>query len=70
MSGDRSLGQQLSAKIDDVRSAVHRAAFRGRDHFERVEATPHRVTVTGVRGKSTVVRWLNEALVEAELQET
>jgi len=37
---------------------------RGREHFDRVEAVPHRVTVSGVRGKSTVVGWLNETLVE------
>ncbi len=37
---------------------------RGREHFERVEDVPYRVTVSGVRGKSTVVRWLNETLVE------
>jgi hypothetical protein len=43
---------------------VHRTVLRGREHFERVEQTPYRITVTGIRGKSTVVRWLNETLVE------
>ncbi|MCD2200297.1 hypothetical protein LPA44_10375 [Halobacterium sp. KA-4] len=41
---------------------------RGRSHFERVEDVPCRVTVSGVRGKSTVVRWLNEALVARGLE--
>ena len=63
--GYRSLLRQaVPTAIDDVRTAIHRTAFRGRRHFERVEQTPYRVTVTGVRGKSTVVRWLNELLVE------
>jgi hypothetical protein len=58
------LRRWLSATADDVRSMIHRTVLRGRDHYERVEQTPYRVTVTGVRGKSTVVRWLNETLVE------
>ena len=55
-----SLGERLGRAVSD---ASH-VATRGREHFERVEDTPIRVTVSGVRGKSTVVRWLNEALVE------
>lgn len=43
-------------------------AGRGRAHFERVESVPYRVTVSGVRGKSTVVQWLNEALVARDLE--
>ena len=57
-------GPWLTNVVDGLRSAVRRTVLRGRGHFERVEETPHRVTVTGVRGKSTVVRWLNETLVE------
>ena len=60
-SGIRS---RLPTGLDDVRSALRRTILRGRDHFERVEQTPYRVTVTGVRGKSTVVRWLNEGFVD------
>jgi len=61
----------MSGRLESVRRLLRRAvsdashvATRGRDHFERVEDTPMRVTVSGVRGKSTVVRWLNEALVD------
>jgi len=53
----------LARAARGVRARV-RALLRGREHFERVERTPYRVTVTGVRGKSTVVRWLNETLAE------
>lgn len=56
---DRTLGA-----VRRVRGYV----TRGRTHFERVEAVPYRVTVSGVRGKSTVVRWLNRALVERGLE--
>jgi hypothetical protein len=45
-------------------SDLRHFSTRGRSHFRRVESVPHRVTVSGVRGKSTVVKWLNEALVE------
>ena len=58
------LGKWLAESVADVRSTAHRTILQGRNHFERVEQTPYRVTVTGVRGKSTVVRWLNEALVD------
>lgn len=58
------LRRWLSETAADVGSTITRSVLRGRDHFERVEQTPYRVTVTGVRGKSTVVRWLNETLVE------
>jgi hypothetical protein len=60
--------QWVPAAVDNVRSTIHRAILRGREHFERVEQTPYRVTVTGVRGKSTVVRWLNETLVERDYE--
>lgn len=53
--------RRISDAIPDI---LRRTVLRGRGHFERVEQTPARVTVTGVRGKSTVVRWLNETLVD------
>jgi hypothetical protein len=56
--------RRILAAFDDLRSTLGGTLLRGRDHFERVQRTPYRVTVTGVRGKSTVVRWLNETLVE------
>jgi hypothetical protein len=37
---------------------------RGRKHFQRVHEADRRVVVSGVRGKSTLVRWLHDALVE------
>jgi hypothetical protein len=54
----------FSQPLRSARSACRQTVLRGRSHFERVEQTPYRVVVTGVRGKSTVVRWLNETLVE------
>lgn len=64
MSGDHGLWRRARELAADA------AAFatRGRAHFERVEDVPCRVTVSGVRGKSTVVRWLNEALVDRGLE--
>ncbi|MGQ3330374.1 capsule biosynthesis protein CapB [Halorubrum sp. FL23] len=50
--------------LDTVGSVARRTVFEGWSHFNRVGQTPYRVAVTGVRGKSTVVRWLNEALVD------
>jgi hypothetical protein len=58
-----AISRRVSELVDRLRAAGH-ALYRGREHFDRVERTPYRVTVTGVRGKSTVVRWLNEVLVE------
>jgi hypothetical protein len=58
------LRERVLESVANLRSAARRTAFRGRRHFRQVERTPNRVTVTGVRGKSTVVRWLNEVLVE------
>jgi len=60
----RGLCRWLPESAAEIRTLVHRTLLKGRDHFERVEQTPYRVTVTGVRGKSTVVRWLNETLVD------
>ena len=71
MGDDQSgsgLRRWLQEPLTSLSRAVHRTALRGRDHFERVERTPYRVTVTGVRGKSTVVRWLNGALVDRGLE--
>ena len=59
-----SLARKASRLLGDVRHFTG----RGRAHFERVESVPHRVTVSGVRGKSTVVQWLNEALVDRGLE--
>ena len=59
-----ALGRRVSTAVATLRAGMRRTVLRGRNHFERVEQTPYRVTVTGVRGKSTVVRWLNETLVE------
>jgi hypothetical protein len=59
-----SVREWVSNAVGELTPAGMRSLFRGRAHFERVEQTPYRVTVTGVRGKSTVVRWLNETLVD------
>jgi len=64
---DGVLSRLRNALSRSARSVRH-VAGRGRSHFERVERTPYRVTVSGVRGKSTVVRWLNEALVDRDLE--
>jgi len=64
MSDDHGLADRITGA---ARRAVD-FATRGRSHFERVEDVPCRVTVSGVRGKSTVVRWLNEALVARGLE--
>ncbi|WP_229663852.1 folylpolyglutamate synthase/dihydrofolate synthase family protein [Halobellus salinus] len=58
------LRQYVSYAVSDLSAAARSVVFRSRGHYERVEPTPARVTVTGVRGKSTVVRWLNETLVD------
>jgi len=63
MSDDHPLSRLRQSVAESVRSLRH-VADRGRSHYERVERTPIRVTVSGVRGKSTVVRWLNELLVD------
>lgn len=65
--GRRLFERAASAMEQYARDAVV-TAHQGRAHLERVEQTPYRVTVTGVRGKSTAVRWLNEALVERDLE--
>lgn len=59
---------RLRRTLSHSARAVRQIAGRGRSHFSRVERTPYRVTVSGVRGKSTVVRWLNEALVARDLE--
>ncbi|GAB6878875.1 hypothetical protein JCM17823_11490 [Halorubrum gandharaense] len=43
---------------------VTRIVGRGPSHFQRVHAADHRVVVSGARGKSTLVRWLHDALVD------
>jgi len=60
MTGDE---HGLAGRVAGAARGLLDLVGRGRSHFERVEDVPCRVTVSGVRGKSTVVRWLNEALV-------
>ena len=63
MSDQHSILSRFRQTISRSVKTMRHIAGRGRSHFARVEQTPYRVTVSGVRGKSTVVRWLNEALV-------
>lgn len=65
--GDGPLGRTRNL-FRSVTADLRRFATRGRSHYERVESVPYRVTVSGVRGKSTVVKWLNEALVARDLE--
>ncbi|GAB3413151.1 poly-gamma-glutamate synthase PgsB [Haloparvum alkalitolerans] len=68
MSDRRPLRDRTAGVVRRLARSAFRFTRRGRAHFERVEEVPYRVTVSGVRGKSTVVRWLNEALVERGLE--
>ncbi|ELZ36287.1 capsular biosynthesis protein CapB / polyglutamate synthase [Halorubrum saccharovorum DSM 1137] len=68
MSDRDGVLSRLRRALSRSARTVRHVAGRGRSHFERVEQTPYRVTVSGVRGKSTVVRWLNEALVARDLE--
>ena len=63
MSDQHSILSRFRQTISRSVKTMRHIAGRGRSHFARVEQTPYRVTGSGVRGKSTVVRWLNEALV-------
>jgi len=58
------LRQRIVDAVPNLPAVVRRPILRGRGHYDHVEQTPARVTVTGIRGKSTVVRWLNETLVD------
>lgn len=68
MSDRQPLRTRTAAAVRRLARSAYRFTRRGRAHFERVEQVPYRVTVSGVRGKSTVVRWLNEALVDRGLE--
>lgn len=57
------LKDNFSQILDNLSFLAYQTILRGRGHYNRVKQTPIRVTVTGTRGKSTVVRWLNEILV-------
>jgi hypothetical protein len=48
--------------LRDSLASIGGALIRGRRHFERVHEADRRVVVSGVRGKSTLVRWLHDAL--------
>jgi hypothetical protein len=65
---DRWRPRELRDRLAGAARRLRHLATRGRSHFERVESVPYRATVSGVRGKSTVVEWFNEALVERGLE--
>ena len=63
-----ALLSRVRRRLNELTGDLRQFSTRGRSHFERVESVPYRVTVSGVRGKSTVVKWLNEALVDRGLE--
>ncbi|ERG98990.1 MAG: hypothetical protein J07HQX50_00132 [Haloquadratum sp. J07HQX50] len=63
MSDHDNILSRFRQTVSRYINSIRHASTRGYSHFERVEGTPCRVTVSGVRGKSTVTRWLNEAFV-------
>ena len=63
MSDQHGILSRFQETISNSAKTMQHVIGRGRSHSKRVEQTPYRVTVSGVRGKSTVVRWLNQALV-------
>ncbi len=67
--------QWFSRNVDRLRSPrwltrrVDRLRYhltRGRAHRRRLDELDLRIAVTGTRGKSTLVRWLHEALVDRD----